>query len=380
MADRAQSHNQHPHGEEKPRRSEEIEGIDLFTHHKNGSGDDEESKVSDVVLCIPSSEGKEEDVKTAKVSDLDTRPAEKPPVFVDEAPAAEDEPFLPIRVADGMGCTQIRRQSWECGSCGDAPPFSVETAVPADGCCIAAPRIAFLRDEPYLVAPKEESLQQDVVPPRLSVFEEAPMEMKQAAPKVMPEVSRAEVINGALDGVKEHSLSQYCQNSNISDDRHDQTLEPDVAPMNVALAEDDGPALVAVRPEFGLRSPSPVAPSTASTSDLETAASELRTKESHTVALEILNGSKVLRAVVCIETCTRTAILTEARAYCIIHAQDDRYFERLRSNRWDLTLVSINMYGCDMDLSTYKLENLSSLIRTAEKTGIPRFTLRSLEI
>ena len=33
-----------------------------------------------------------------------------------------------------------------------------------------------------------------------------------------------------------------------------------------------------------------------------------------------------------------------------------------------------------MDLSTYNVENLSSLVRTIEKTGIPRFTLRISEI
>jgi len=42
-------------------------------------------------------------------------------------------------------------------------------------------------------------------------------------------------------------------------------------------------------------------------------------------------------------------------------------------------LMSLQMYGYDMDLSTYKVENLSSLVRAIEKTGIPRFTLRISE-
>ena len=38
------------------------------------------------------------------------------------------------------------------------------------------------------------------------------------------------------------------------------------------------------------------------------------------------------------------------------------------------------MYGYDIDLLIYKIENLSSLLGAVEKIGNPRFTLRVSEI
>ena len=122
----------------------------------------------------------------------------------------------------------------------------------------------------------------------------------------------------------------------------------------------------------------PSAPSSIMTSVLEAAASAAPTEESHTI--KILNGGKILRSVVFIKACTRKAVLNEAKAYCLRRAQDDPTLGTLLANGYDLALVSLKMYGYDMDLSTYKVENLSSLVRTIEKTGIPRFTLRICEI
>ena len=122
--------------------------------------------------------------------------------------------------------------------------------------------------------------------------------------------------------------------------------------------------------------PPPSAPLSTVPSVLEAASLEAPRKDSHTITLKILNGSKVLRSIAFIRACTQTAILNEARAYCVKRAQDDQIFGRLLAKGWDLALVSLKMYGYDMDLSTYKVENLSSLVRTVEKTGIPRFTLR----
>jgi len=95
--------------------------------------------------------------------------------------------------------------------------------------------------------------------------------------------------------------------------------------------------------------------------------------------LQIPNGSKILRAVVFIRAYTRTAILNEARAFCVKLAQDDQSLETLLTNRYDLASVSLGMYQYDMDLSIYDVEDVSSLFRTVENTGIPRFTLRISE-
>lgn len=140
------------------------------------------------------------------------------------------------------------------------------------------------------------------------------------------------------------------------------------------------PALCAVRDKSDYHSPPPSAPSSIASSVFETAASEASTEDGHTIALKILNGSRVLRAIVFVRACTRTAILNETRAYYAKWAQDDQILGTQLATGCDLTLMSLNMYGYDMDLSTYKLKNLSSLLGAIEKMGIPKFTLRISEI
>lgn len=61
-------------------------------------------------------------------------------------------------------------------------------------------------------------------------------------------------------------------------------------------------------------------------------------------------------------------------------AQDDQILGTMPAKGCDLALMSLNMDGCDMDLSTYKVENISFLVGVVEKTGIPEFTLRVSEI
>lgn len=155
--------------------------------------------------------------------------------------------------------------------------------------------------------------------------------------------------------------------------------------MHNAPAEDAECLVPPPRPLSGVRDdfdfhPPPLAPSSTVTSVLEAAAQGAPTEDSHTITLRILNGSKVLRSLVFIRACTRTAILNEARAYCVKCAQDDQCLGTLLAKEYDLALISLSMYGYDMDLSTYKVENLSSLVRAVEKISIPRFTLRISEL
>ena len=129
--------------------------------------------------------------------------------------------------------------------------------------------------------------------------------------------------------------------------------------------------------ELQVPPPSPPPASATATSVLEATAPSAPTEDSHTVTLKILTDrGETLRCIVFITACTRTAILNEARGYC----EKDKRLEKLVSVGGDesseIKLCSLKMYGYDMDLSSYKVENLSSLVRTAEKTGIPRFTLR----
>ena len=155
--------------------------------------------------------------------------------------------------------------------------------------------------------------------------------------------------------------------------------------MHNAPAEDAECLVPPPRPLSGVRDdfdfhPPPLAPSSTVTSVLEAAAPGAPTEDSYTITLRILNGSKVLRSLVFIRACTRTAILNEARAYCVKYVQDNQCLGILLAKEYDLALISLSMYGYDMDLSTYKVENLSSLVRAVEKISIPRFTLRISEL
>lgn len=113
-------------------------------------------------------------------------------------------------------------------------------------------------------------------------------------------------------------------------DPYKPTLKPDIALMHSALAKNTEflvppprPALCAVRDKSNYYSPSPSAPSSTAAFVLETAAPEALTEYGYTITLKILNGSRVLRAIVFIRACTQIAILNEARVYYVKWAQDD---------------------------------------------------------
>ena len=75
--------------------------------------------------------------------------------------------------------------------------------------------------------------------------------------------------------------------------------KPSTLGVNVEfLVSSPRPALCAVRDKSDYHSPPPSAPSSTATSVLETAAPEAPTEYGHTITLKILNGSKVLRAIV----------------------------------------------------------------------------------
>ena len=112
----------------------------------------------------------------------------------------------------------------------------------------------------------------------------------------------------------------------------------------------------------------------------EEAPPETPIQDGHAIALKIINGSEILRSVVFITASTRTAILNQARAYCEQYVKDDQRLSGVLANQWDLRLVSLRLDGFDMDMSTYEVEDLSFLIETVEKKGIPRFALRVVEI
>jgi len=384
---KAQAYNQSPVGEEKLHQGEDLEEDDRPPwHNSNGGGVEEEPEVSELTLPTLRSKGKAEKEKKAAISGWDTPVAEESPVLVDEAPGSEDASPAPVHVTHDIAWKWPRKGVWDFGVTRDVPDNAAEGAISVEEPCFTEPEEAFPSDNPYIIAPDEEPLVEDPCSAEEAVFKEDPMKEEEIAPEAALEASQAELIIEGFDNAEKHPLDQYKNIPYDLDDLYEPIPESDVAPMHNAPAEDvkfrvlpPRPALSAVR-DTDSHPPPPSAPSSIVTSVIEAAAPESPTEDSHTITLKILNGSKVLRSVVFIRACTRTAILNEARAYCVKCAQDDYSLETLLASGYDLAFVSLRMYECDMDLSTYKVENLSSLVRTVEKTGIPRFTLRISEI
>lgn len=254
-----------------------------------------------------------------------------------------------------------------------------EEAIPTEEPCVPASEEAFPTADPCIIAPEEEPVQNDVFSAEV-VSMENPLEEEPTVPDTMPEASQAEQIMERYDDVEEHPLNQR-------DKSYEPIPEPEIHPMYSSAAEDHEFPIPPPRASRNAEHhnlkfhPSPPSvPSSTVTSVLEAAAPGAPSGDSHTITLKILlHSTKVLRSVVFIRACTRTAILNEAKAYCVKCARDDQSLRTLLANGCSLALLSLKMYGYDMDLSTYQVENLSSLVRTVEKTGIPRFSFRISE-
>ena len=364
--------------------------------HDNNGGDVEEKPEVSVTLSTLKSIGKDpKNKKKGKgkgkvaASAWDIPAAEEAPVLVDEAPAPEEASPAPEHVYWRLP----RYGAWNFGATRDVPaePQNVvgESIQPEEP-CPAASEEPSQPDEPYSIAAVEAPEPEDAFTARESVYNEDPMAAEIPASDATPEPSQAELVPKVSDDTEEHTLNQYDNVVHDLVDSYALAPAPDDAPMpgppaepTEFMAPPPKPALSAVRDELDLNHPrTPSAPPSTKTSVFEAAAApeEAPTEDSHTITLKILHGSKVLRSIVFIKACTRTAILNEARAYCVKYARDDQSLATLLAKGYDLALMSMKMYGYDTDLSTYKVENLSSLVRAIEKTGIPRFTLRISEV
>ena len=364
-------------------------------HDENGADVEEKPEVSELTLSTSRSKGKgpkgKKDMKRGKVDAFawDIPAVEEATVLVDEAPASEEASRAPEHVY----WKSPRYGAWNFGATRDVPTEpqdAVEEPTQSEEPCPVAPDEPSHPDEPYNIAPVEAPEPEDAFTAREPVYNEDPMAAERPAPDVTPEPAQAELIPKDLNDTEEHTLNQYDNVVRDLVDSYELASAPDVAPMPSPPAEPTEfmapppePALSAVRDELDLKNPrTPSAPPSTKTSVFEAAAApeEAPTEDSHTITLKILHGSKVLRSIVFIKACTRTAILKEARAYCVKCARDDQSLATLLAKGYDLALMSMKMYGYDTDLSTYKVENLSSLVRAIEKTGIPRFTLRISEV
>ena len=393
----AEAYDQSPLGEEKPHQGENLEKNDRPHYHDNiGGSVEDELEVSELTLStFRSKKQKKKDEKQKKkgkkaaASGWGTSATEESLMLVDEASALGDTSPAPLGVTHHRAWESLRHGAWNCcttSSITAEPHNAIEEAIPTEEPCFAALPEVPSADEAYVITPEEEPLPEDAIPAEEAISKEDLMEMEKAAPEPTLEASGGEPITEGFDSVKEHTLNQCIDVTYDLDDPYEPMPEPDIAPMHIDPAEDGEflippprPALCAGCDKSDSHSPPPSAPSSIVTSVFEAEAPEAPTIDGHTITLKILNGSKVLRSIIFIKACTRTAILNEAKAYCAKCAQDDKSLERLLPKSWDLALVSLKMYGYNMDLSTYEVENLFSLVQTVEKTGIPRFTLRMFE-
>ena len=382
--DKDQAHDSKLFGEENLHQDEESEKDDRFSRHgSNGGGVEEEAEVLGMTLPTLKSGGKLEKGKKAATSDWDIRETEESPVLLGEAPASEDASPTLLHITQGRVGKRPRNGFGGLDAFYDVPDHMSKGANSVEGPCFTEPEEALHSVDPYIIAPDEQPLTEDAVP-KDSVTEE------EGTPEAVLEATQTEQIIQGSGDAETHPLNRCGKISNNLDDSYEPTPESNVPGVHdnppqdfERLVSTPEPAVSAVRDDGFL--PSPSAPSSIVPSIVEAAAPKAPEDHHHTIALKILSGTTVLRFVVFIRACTRTAILNEARIYCMQRAQEDDDHQNLgallANNGWDLAFVSLRMYGCDeMDMSTYKVENLSSLIRTVEKTDIPRFTLRICEI
>ncbi|KAL9614420.1 MAG: hypothetical protein Q9167_001091 [Letrouitia subvulpina] len=386
--DELRSLDQSQFSKDQPRKYEITEeDVQTPWHDNNGSDIEEFPEVSELSLSTLRSKGKNKEEKKIVASGWSIPVVEEAPVLVDETSASgEADPALEYVSHDG-GRKWSRYGAWNFFAAGDIPA-ELHTAVEKtiEESFSAPPDGVSYMDEPYNIVPEEESAPENAFPAQEAVSNETPIATERAAPEATLEAPPAELIIEDFHGTVEHTLDQDDTISHDLNNPCKSTAGPEFAPMYGIPAEDaeflvpfSKPTPSTVRKELDIHSPLPPAASSSVTSALETTVSGAPTECDHTITLKILNGNKVFRSIVSIRACTRTAILKEAKAYCKKRAQDDQSLETLLANKHCLALISLEMYGHDMDLSTYKVENLSSLVRATEKSGIPSFTLRIFE-
>ncbi|KAL8921012.1 MAG: hypothetical protein Q9208_005903 [Pyrenodesmia sp. 3 TL-2023] len=342
----AQADDQSPPIEEELDHAEDSEKYERSSWHDNCGASVVEKAEVELDLATLRSRGRTEESKKAAISRWDVTAPDETRISMDEAPASEKAPPTPVHITHNTGWGWPRHETWHFLATGAAEPYNApEETIPGEESCCAA-----------LV------------------------ETETAAPEAPIEASHTASINEGLDSAREATPNRY---DNIPQDIGDPCApisKPDVAPAFNAVAEDTEFLAPFPKPaEWAGRdfhSSSPSAPPSIKTSVIEATAPEAPTEDSRTIALKIYNSGKIFRSIVFIKDCTRTAIVNEAKAYCVSCAQNNPKFGNLLPERWDLVLKSLKLYGCNMDLTTYKADNLSFLLRDVAKAGIPRFTLQ----
>ena len=320
--------------------------------------------------------------------------AGKPPGFIDKAPDLETA-SPDLAYALNMDRRLAQHIAWKPGGLTGVSPESdaANDAIPAKESCFTTSTDIAPADEPFVILLEDEPMpEREPVPDDSWPVEEVLPERESIAHEYVAlqktlQSSQAEHIAKDFDGTEEQNLKQH---NNISYDFNgpcESAPGPGIvakrsAPFDESdvLKKPPAPPHCAVRKRSEIDSLPPPVPTSTMASVLEDATPKTPKEYGQTIALEILAGSKVLRAIVLIVACTRTAILNEARAYCTQSAQYDQTLGTILAKSYDLILMSVKMYGSRMDLSTYNVEDLSFLVGNIQKTGVPMFTFRISEV
>ncbi len=404
----AQVYDRSPPSEEKSHQNKNLENDKGLPQHDNTGADlDDELEVSDSTLSTLIPKGKKKNRKKAAASGWSVTAIQEASVLVNEGPSLENGSSVLVHASPDTNPKWTQYGVWDFGGIGRvlAKPHNTtaERAIPAEEPCFATLEEISPSNEPYIGASKEELLSERAYSMEKAIFKEELVEMVEVITEAVPEVSQAELIIENFDDAEEHYPNQHDNiPGNLDESCKLTPCEPpcepvpdaDVASMHSPLAVDaellvpsSRPAFCATRDEFDippslpprLVPPQPVPPSV-TTSVSGAAGLEVTSGDSHTITLKILNGNQVFRAVVYVKAGTRTNIFNAAREYCMQRAQDDESLRTLLAKGCHFALNSLQIHGYDMDLSTYRAEDLSSLLRTIEKTDIPRLTLRISEI
>jgi hypothetical protein len=110
-------------------------------------------------------------------------------------------------------------------------------------------------------------------------------------------------------------------------------------------------------------------------------ATEAQAPKTYTIALNIQCSTEVFASMVCLESATKTAILTKARVLyrkCYLDYEPREDNQRIE---YSSKLLSVQMGDTDWDLSTsYDVEDMTFMIETISNTEIPGSPSRYREL
>ena len=251
---------------------------------------------------------------------------------------------------------------------------------------LAEPRFAAAKGEfsgeDVYVRPVEEDLLKDIFSSDKTDSQDNQIEEKKSIFEATSGDPQTEPVIEGFDSTEEQNFNPEKKPEESLDPLYVRPPTFNIASMHDVPAEHvefpvSRPSSVVsgVHHQIGFYSSASTGPLLIASPAIETEIPKAPSKNGHSIVLQILNGSRILRSVVLIRSCTRTAILNEARACCMRCGQYDQYFENLMTKGGKLTLISLKINEYDMNMSTYQVEDLSFLITVIEKTDVPIFTI-----